>query len=455
MTIPLVSFSGLSTGIDTNALVSSLVGAARQPAYRLESQQASLQAQSKRLGEIRTKLLSLQDAAKALDLRTEVLTLSATSADSAVVTAMAGANARAATHAVRVTSLANAEVTLSDTFAARDQAGLFGTGTLSIAVGATAPVDVTVEAGDTLDSVAAKINASTAAVTADVVYTGSGYLLHIAGEATGATNAITFTETGTLGLNTDVAENQLQAATDAAFTFGGIAMTRTSNVVTDVVPGLSLTLTGISGASATSVTVARDPATLQAKVETFVKTYNEVMTALNAEFAWTGTRKGAGSLSGDATLRSLQGRLRTLVGQRIAGITEPYDTLAGVGISQGRDGSLTLDAAKLTAALSASPDAVVSLLTDNTTGGTDGVMAQLSAAADEFALSSSGALSVRIDGIADRVKDLGDQITRMEARLDTYEETLRKQFSALEELVSGLQSQGAQMTSILSGQAGG
>lgn len=455
MTIPLVSFSGLSTGIDTNALVTSLVNAARLPIRRLETQQAILSSQSERLTEIRTKLLALQGAAKALDVRSEVLAVSATSADSAIVTATATADALEGTHAVRVTSLARPEITLSNGFAARAQTGLFGTGTLRIRVGAAAQVNITVDASDTLDSVLSKINASGADVTAGMIYTGTAWKIQVTGKTPGAANTIAFTETGSLNLGLDVAGNQIQTAADAAFTVDGIAMTRTTNVVSDAIPGLTMNLVGVSGAAATNVKVARDATALQSKVEAFVKTYNEVMTALNQEFAWTGAQKGVDSLSGDSTLRSLQGRLRTLVGQRIPGVTQPYDALAGVGVSQGRDGTLTLDAAKLTAALSTNPDAVVALFVDATGGGTDGVMAQISTCADEFALSSSGTLSSRIDGIAGRVKDLGAQVTRMELRLDSYEETLRKQFSALEELVSSLQSQGAQMTSILSGMGGG
>lgn len=455
MTIPLVSFSGLSTGIDTNALVTSLVTMARRPIARLESQQSSLNAQSKRLADIRTKLLALQDAAKALDVRSEVLPLTATTADAAIVTATATSDAQAGTHAVRVTSLARPEITISDSFASSSQTGLFGSGTLRIRVGSDAQVNVSITSSDTLDSVVSKINSSGADVTAGLVYTGSGWRLEVTGKTAGAANAVTFTETGSLSLDLDAGGNQIQTAADAAFTVDGIAMTRTTNVVNDAIPGVTLNLNGVSGASATNVTVARDSTALQTKVETFVKTYNEVMKALNAEFAWNGVAKGADSLSGDSTLRSLQGRLRTLVGQRIPGITQPYDTLAGVGVAQGRDGTLTLDAAKLTAALSASPDSIVSLLTDDLAGGTDGVMAQLSAAADDFAQSSSGSLSVRIDGIGDRVKDLANQILRMESRLDSYEETLRKQFTALEELVSSLQSQGAQMSGILTNMQGG
>jgi flagellar hook-associated protein 2 len=455
MTIPIVSFAGLSTGLDTNSLVSSLVNVAAQPIRRLEGQRASLSAQSSRLTDIRTKLVAVREAAKALDARSEVLAFSATSADDDVVTATATSGAQPAVHQVRVTGLATPERTLSAGFAARDQGNLFGSGTLEIAVGASAPVSITVAAADTLDAVASKINASGADVTAGVIFTGSEWKLQVTGKSTGAANAIAFTETGTVSLGLQSAANQIQAAADATFTVDGIAMTRTSNLVADAIPGVTLTLNGVSGASATDVTVAEDAAALQTKVETFIKTYNEVMQALNREFAWTGAPKGADSLSGDATLRSLQARLRALVGQRIPGIAQAYDTLAGVGLTQGRDGTLTLDASKLAAALSSSPDSVISLFAADSSGGTDGVMARLSTAADDFALSVSGALSVRIDGIGDRVKDLADQTTKMELRLAMYEETLRKQFSALEELVSTLQSQGAQMTSILSGTRGG
>ncbi|MBI2896557.1 MAG: flagellar filament capping protein FliD [Deltaproteobacteria bacterium] len=448
MTIPLITFSGLATGLDTKSLIASLVDVARQPIYRLEYNQKNLESQSERLTALKTKLETLKSAAEGLDAEDDVLAVKATSGNEDYFTATAAAGATTGSYNISVTALANAERTYSDPFASATQTGLVGTGNLQITINGV-QTDVAIDqTTDTLTTVMDKINASGADVTAGLIYTGTAWRLSVTGNQTGAANAITFTEGGSLVLNLDKLANQLQAATDSTFTVDGITISRSTNTVSDAIPSVTLNLEGVQSSGSTVLTIDRDPAAVQADLQTFIAAYNAVMTSLNEEFAWTGEAKGPDSLSGDSTLRSLQSRLRSLVGQTISG-ANPYSSLSMIGVSTDKYGIMSLDATKLTAALAASPSDVVALLAKSTSGGTDGIMAQMSAAIYEYTKSSTGLITAKIDGIATRVADMDDQIEQMEARLDKYEETLQAQFAALEALVSSLQGQGSAMTSIL------
>jgi flagellar hook-associated protein 2 len=53
-------------------------------------------------------------------------------------------------------------------------------------------------------------------------------------------------------------------------------------------------------------------------------------------------------------------------------------------------------------------------------------------------LASNGLLSNRLDSFADNISSLDDQRTAIEARLVTIEARYRKQFSALDALVSSM-----------------
>lgn len=449
MTIPLITFSGLATGLDTKSLIASLVDVARQPIYRLEYNQRNLESQSAKLADIKSKLEALKTAAEGLDAEEEVLAVKATSGNEDYFTATAQTGASPGTYNIRVAALANAERTYSDPFASATQTGLVGTGNVQITINGVMTQIAIDQSTDTLQTVRDKINASGADVTAAVVNIGGSWLLSVAGNQTGSANAITFSESGGVMLDLDDPANERQAATDSSFTMDGFTFTSSTNTVSDAIPGVTIELESVQAAGTTPLTVSQDAEAVQTKLQTFIDAYNALMTKLNEEFAWTGEAKGPDSLSGDPTLRSLQSRLRSLVGQTITGAA-PYSSLSMIGVTTDKTGIMSLDSSKLTAALAASPSDVVALLAASMSGGTDGIMAQMSDAIYEYTKSSTGLITVKIDGIASRVSDIDDQIEQMEARLDKYEETLSAQFAALEQLVSSLQSQGAQMNGILS-----
>jgi flagellar hook-associated protein 2 len=351
-----------------------------------------------------------------------------------------------ARYAVRVVSLASADRYYADPVAARDQTGLFGTGTLGIQVGTGATVNVTVEASDTLDTLASKINAAGAGVTASVLNTGSGYRLQIAGSQTGAASALTLTETGTtLGFGN--VGNRAATASDAVVEIDGFTVRRSTNVIDAAIPGVSLDLKKTSPAGTTQeVDVTRDQGSLSDRIKTFVTAFNVVNTAIEGESASAGgAAKPADSLSGDSTVRTIQGRLRTLVTSPMVGATGRYTTLASIGVSIQRGGALQLDETKLAAAITADPDAVTRLL-----GGDTGLMKGLENELDQWTDPATGMIDARTDAVRAQQRAIDDQIAALERRLDAYETQLRRQFSALESTMSGLQGQGAQLQAMMS-----
>jgi flagellar hook-associated protein 2 len=76
---------------------------------------------------------------------------------------------------------------------------------------------------------------------------------------------------------------------------------------------------------------------------------------------------------------------------------------------------------------------------------TEGIPARLKLAAESLT-GSGGLIAGREEGLNSRVRSLEDQQERIERRLVTIEKTLRAQFTALDTLVSQLQSTGAFLT---------
>lgn len=446
---PIATFSGLASGIDSGALITQLVQLERIPITRLEAKQQDIGSVQGRLRELQSRLESLQSAGEGLNARSEILGASASTSDEGRIGVSATGDAPKGSYSLTVTQLATAQRTYSDGYSDSVTAGLFGTGTVSIQVGADAAIDVAVDGTDTLESVASKINSSGARVNAAVIFDGTNYRLQVSGQDSGAANAVTFTETGTtLGL--DNPANELVAAADAVFEIDGLAMTRSTNQVADAIPGVTLDLFATTDTTPVVVSVDRDTSNTLEKVQTFVDEFNNVVRGINAESVFTGASRVGDSLSGDSMLRNLQSALSRTVIDPVAGLGAPGDRLAEFGVRLNNDGSLEVDEEELTAALASDPDLLVRFFEGDTAGGIDGFIAKMDATVDAYANSADGLISSRLDGLDDEVVRIDVSIESMETRLTKFEENLRSKFTNLELVVSELNAQSAQLQSILS-----
>lgn len=443
-TSPTTTFSGLASGIDSAALIKSMVTLASQPVVRLQTKQTVNTTMSKKFTDIKSKMVALQTAAKTLDTRSEAMVNKATSSDDKVVAVTTAGGASLGKFNIVVTSIAKAERTYSNPIAASDQSGLFGNGTLSIQVGSGSAVNIAVDTQDTLSSVASKINAANGGVTAGLVFDGSNYRLQVSGNESGVSKAITFGEVGGLSLGLSVQANQFQAASNAVLTIDDIPVQSATNSVTSAIPGVTINVVAPGTAA---LDIGRDPDGLKTKVDAFVSAYNDVMKVMNTEFASVGTQKAAGSLSGDSTLRGAQTDLRGLMTKNLSGLSASFATLGAMGIAVQRDGTLTVDAEKLKSAVAKDYEGVTSVFTGK--GAVSGMMAQVVEKIDPY-IRADGAISSRITNLATRNRDLDTQVTRLQTRLDKYEEQLQRQFSQLESLMSSLQTQGQSLSSIMS-----
>lgn len=439
-----ISFSGMATGMDTSAMITALVNSAKAPMNQLTAQKSAFTAQSKKLTDIKTKLTALQTAAKALDTKTETLTNKVTSSDEKILKATALGGASMGSYKVTVSSVAQAERTYSDVFSSDTATNLFGSGTLTLQVGTATGVDITVDESDTLSSLAKKINASGAEVSAGVFHDGSSYRLQVTGRSTGAANAITFTEGEGLTLGVSKEENEKQTAKDAVISVDNLEIKSSTNTITGAVPGVTLTVVD-QGSSV--IQVDRDSDALKTKLASFVTAYNDVMKALNTEFTYSGTARGRDSLAGDGTLHSLQSTLRGLSAETNENGESTLTTLASMGLVTNRDGTLTLDDAKFTKAVGADYEGVASLLAGRTDG--SGAMSKIADGLDVFA-RSDGTLKTKIDNLATRNRSIDKQIDSMQLRLDKYESQLQAKFTLLEQAVSQLQSQSGALSSLIS-----
>jgi flagellar hook-associated protein 2 len=433
-----VTFTGLSSGIDTAALVSQLVAAERAPADAIARKQSDLNTQKSILGSLSSALSSLATAAQGMNVASELQPRTASSSDGHVTIA-ASSGAAATVHDVRVEQLARGQITASRTFDSAD-AGVLGDGSVQITTGATAQT-ISYSATDSLSDIASKINSSGAGASASVLFDGRSYRLMVAATATGTANAPSFVDSGdSLGLS--VPDNLKIAAKDSIATIDGVAVTRSTNVVADAVTGLTFTLVSPHAASdaSSAVSVGLDTTALTAKLNTLVSAYNSVNSALHVQLDYTGTKKGSNTLFGDSALRQLQGALGSVMS---SGYGADSSTLGAVGLIRAKDGSLTLDQTKLSAALAKNPDAVANLFV------TGGFATALTTMTDAYTRAGDGILSSKASSLTHRSSDLQTQSDQINRRADALKTQLDAQFTALETAMSSLKSQSAFLTSVL------
>ena len=334
-----ITFSGLSSGLDTSSLVNQLVASERARADAIASHQSDISTQKSIVGTLSSALAALGTVARGMGLASELQPRTAASSDSHVTVA-ASSGAAATVHDVRVKQLARAQITSSREFASAD-AGVLGTGSVSITVGSTAKT-IDYDSTDSLASIASKINSSGAGASASVLFDGTSYRLMVAASATGTAAAPVFSDSGD-SLDLSNADNIKVEAKDAIATIDGVDVTRSNNVISDALAGITLTLVSPHATTdpSASITVAQDTGGVRDKLKALVTAYNNVNSALHVQLDYTGTKKGTNTLFGDATLRQLQGALGNMMGAGYGDSTagpEAALTIGGIGLVRAKDG---------------------------------------------------------------------------------------------------------------------
>jgi len=182
---------------------------------------------------------------------------------------------------------------------------------------------------------------------------------------------------GTMTVTTqgsDARSSELQAGQNALFEINGIALSRSSNTITDAVQGVTLDLKQAEVGELVDINVTRDDTTtLRENIGSFVDDFNSAMDLINEQFIVDEATQRGGPLAGDATILNLQSQLRTVVSSQVDGLNEEFNALVLVGISFNREGRLTIDDERLTEALTENLDEVRSLFVAQGTATDEGI----------------------------------------------------------------------------------
>lgn len=440
----MVTSATSGSGLDVNSIVTQLMAVERQPLKKLDAKEASYQAKLSAYGTVKGALSSFQSGVQGLSSASSFSSLKATSSDTTAFSASTVSTAVAGTYALNVTSLAKAQNLVAtgqpSSTAAIGGAGpttvTFDFGTIALGAGgaftAYDPVagtggtysgartftsngngtkSITIDSSNnSLQGIRDAINAAKVGVTAAIVNDGSGtpYRLTLSSNSSGVSNSLKISVSGDASVSTllahDPAGTQKLAETvtaqNAVFTVNGVGMSKTSNTISDVISGVTLTL--LKEATPATLTVARDTSAASTSIGGFVKAYNEFAKALKDVSAYDAAKKTGAILQGDSTVRSLQSQLRGILGKQVVGTPGVLTTLADVGVSFQADGTLALNQAKLDSVLASNFSDVASLFA-SVGKATDSLVSFTSATSS----TKAGSYPVNITQIATQGKAVG------------------------------------------------
>lgn len=448
--MPIIA-GGIGSGIDVNGLVSQLVAAEAEPTNsRLNAQEIDLGSELSAFGTLKSALSSFQSSVTKLESESAFQVFTSTSSNEDVFTTTANDTAVAGQYDIEVVQLAQAAKVRSGDFTASTD--VVGTGTLDISLGATS-FQLNIDSNNnTLEGIRDAINSASdnPGVTATLISVDSGTQLILSSDQVGANNTISVTAVDDDALDGfDLARLasanlvSLQTASDAIIKVDTQTVTRDSNSFSDVISGVTFNLASAQPGTIETLSVASDNASVKTDIEEFVSKYNNLIGVMRGLSSFDESTRVAGPLNGDSVMRGVQSSLRQALS---ATVTEgPFSNLSDLGISLGDDGSLVIDSSILDEKLNNDLSDVNTFFSSET-----GFAQNLTTALAGY-VADDGIISARSDGLQTRLDSIDGRRDVLNRRMDALEARLNAQFTAMDILVSQLQSTGNYLTQQLSG----
>jgi flagellar hook-associated protein 2 len=467
----IITSLGAGSGVDVSSLAQNLVDAERLP--RENAINAKINKNDARVSGIAAityTFSQVQAAFQALNDQTDFTGAAASVSDSSAMDAVAGANATTGTHELVVTSLAKSQRVISGSFADSSTALSTTDFSLSVSIHGGTAVDIAITAANsTPQGIVSAINGAATGVKAQLVNSGDGsaypYKILLTG-STGASNDFTITGGPTVSNTVDgVTTTQtnlgfdfatpLQTATDAVFTLDGIAYKRSSNLVTDALPGVSLNLKKVNGVSnpSTSVYLTRDTSTVRANVVALVQAYNDAKSMLGVVSDPKSSVETYGAtLVNNSLVANMRNQLREMFMTDSSTPGTAVKSLRDLGISIDMTGVMTLDNTKLDTALQSNFDDVVTMMTGNMNGlgqystAPAGVAGEANRKLSKL-LSVSGTLKTATNNTNSQTNNYREDLAKLQARMTALLARYQKQFASMDSMVGQATSTKASLKS--------
>ncbi|ABB43483.1 Flagellar hook-associated protein 2-like protein [Sulfurimonas denitrificans DSM 1251] len=303
-------------------------------------------------------------------------------------------------------------------------------------------------------------------VSASVLQTGNGsYNLVLSSKSTGASQAISVSDTddGTAGagsLNAALFDpynaitnpngyEKVQTASDATFKYNGIAMTRATNEVSDLILGVNIKLKQEGDFSL--VDISQDSTAISDELKLFTDSYNALIANLHDMTLKDEATGAEGIFNGNSFVKSISRDLT----RTITSLNTNNNSLINYGIDIDRSGKMSFNKATLETKLKEDPDAVKLFFTGGTNSEGNKVTGFFTTV-DEKLKSYTGygnLLSNFETDLKNEGKSLSKNHAAAKASLDTRYEIMAKRFTAYDGMISRINSQFSSLQMMIDAEA--
>lgn len=375
------------------------------------------------------------------------------------VSVTAASNSDLQSFTLNVTQLATKQIEESGAFTAGTDliaAGATGTETMTINVGSGTPLTLSYDNTTTLDDLKNQINAdANSLVDATVLQISpTEARLVLSAKDTGSTQDISIVDNsagGVLDTKLTTGLTAIQTGLDSQFTYNGQAITRSSNTVTDLVSGYTITLNEVGSSD---VVVEQDRTSIMDKIDSFIEKYNSTITELNKQTLSSTDSSTRGIFSNESTVKSMKRTLQDMMDSITGGVASMED----FGFSIDRDGKMSVDKTVLNSAMDTNMANVQAFFTGGNYTKADSTVVSLTGVFDQFSTTVSA--YTKTNGILDQLKDsiganitaLTDRKTNATERLDSKYEILKKQFIAYDAMIAKFNSTSSLLTQMAAAQ---
>ncbi|MCO7221997.1 flagellar filament capping protein FliD [Klenkia sp. PcliD-1-E] len=454
-----MGIDGLASGLDTTSIISNLMKIEAKPQDLLKTQLSVAQAKATAYRAVNTRFDAVRSAAEALTSAGLAAARTASSTNSAVTATATSAALDGSSLSFRVEQTAASKQVLSTSSwtsaTARADSQPKPAWPIKVLDSSGATVgQINLPADATLSDAVAAINGAGYGVRATIVQLGpTEFRLQVTSDGTGTAGARTLqgadedASTAESGFELSRAERNAVISLDG----NGRQISSSTNTFTGVIPGVSWTVSKAdpSAFEPTTITVGADASALTTKVQTLVDSVNG---ALGLIKGYTQSTPGAAvaTLQGDRALTGLSDQVLTAVSSAIGG-----KSAATIGLQLNKDGTIAFDASVFAAKLASDPTTVTAILSGTaasttngvTTPAVDGIAGKLAALAKTASNSSTGTLVQLAEGRDSLADSLQDRIDAFDIRLAARQDTLTKQFTALETALNTIKNQSSWLSS--------
>ncbi len=438
-----LTFTGVSQyASDFQTVIDHAVAVAQLPITQLQNEESNISSQEQLATGIQTAVANLATTVTDLGNLGTNQGISGTSSNTSLVqvdnTSMTAPGSFQISNIQSLASAASA--TTTNGYADATTTTVSSTGTMQLVVnGQDYTLDLTGSGQNNLNGLASAINAANAGVTASVIDTGTGstpYYLAISADSTGETSMQLVDDPD--GTDTQIALTSTTGS-DASFQVNGQTVTSTTNTISNVIPGMTFTLTGTTtGNESATLTAATDPSQISTLLQTFVSQYNSLEQLLAAQIG-----PNAGLLTGNSIVYGVGSALQSVINYQGTG-TNSVQNLADLGISVSSTGEMSFNQSTFNALTSSQIQAAFSFLGSSTSGfgATAGYLTT-------YSDPTNGLIAGEENEWQTDTTNMNNQITTLTAQANQMQKTLDDALESADEQISQMQSQQQELTASL------